>query len=133
MITECSLYAIYDADGSLAGELRYLVDKFLGRADCALCDLSHGWHPAGKRAWRQRQGATTQLNWLHRDEVPHHVLTHVSESLPCIAMDTNGRVDILICKDQLAGCDGDFTVFEQLLAEKLQGLASEPIPAPGFN
>ena len=133
MITECSLYAIYDADGSLAGELRYLVDKFLGRADCSLCDLSHGWHPAGKRAWRQRQGATTQLNWLHRDEVPHHVLTHVSESLPCIAMDTNGRVDILICKDQLAGCDGDFTVFEQLLAEKLQGLASEPIPAPGFN
>ena len=133
MVTKCSLYAIYDADGSLVGELRYLVDKFLGRADCALCDLSHGWHPAGKRAWRQRQGATTQLSWLHRDEVPPHVLTQVSESLPCIAMDTNGRVDILICKDQLAGCDGDFTVFEQLLAEKLQGLAAEPISAPGFN
>ena len=121
MVTKCSLYAIYDADGSLVGELRYLVDKFLGRADCALCDLSHGWHPAGKRAWRQRQGATTQLSWLHRDEVPPHVLTQVSESLPCIAMETNGRVDILICKDQLARCDGDFAVFEQLLAEKLQG------------
>jgi hypothetical protein len=121
VVTKCSLYAIYDADGSLVGELRYLVDKFLGRADCALCDLSHGWHPAGKRAWRQRQGATTQLSWLHRDEVPPHVLTQVSESLPCIAMETNGRVDILICKDQLARCDGDFAVFEQLLAEKLQG------------
>ena len=121
MVTKCSLYAIYDADGSLVGELRYLVDKFLGRANCALCDLSHGWHPAGKRAWRQQQGASTQLSWLHRDEVPHHVLAHVSESLPCIAMETNGRVDILICKDQLARCDGDFAVFEQLLAEKLQG------------
>jgi hypothetical protein len=124
MINEGSLYAIYDADGSLAGELRYLVGKFLGRADCALCDLSHGWHPAGKRAWQQRQGATTQLSWLHRDEVPHHVLTHVSDSLPCIAMDTNGRVDILITKDQLDQCEGDFMVFEQLLARKLQGLAS---------
>ena len=133
MVTKCSLYAIYDADGSLVGELRYLVDKLLGRADCALCDLSHGWHPAGKRAWRQRQGATTQLSWLHRDEVPHHVLVHVSESLPCIAMDTNGCVDILISKDQLARCEGDFMIFEQLLAQKLQGLASEPIPAPGFN
>jgi hypothetical protein len=133
VITECSLYAIYDADGSLAGELRYLIDKFLGRADCALCDLSHGWHPAGKRAWRQQQGATTQLSWLHRDEVPHHVLVHVSGSLPCIAMDTNGRVDILISKDQLAQCDGDLMVFEQLLARKLEGLASEPIPAPEFN
>ena len=133
MVTKCSLYAIYDADGSLVGELRYLVDKFLGRADCALCDLSHGWHPAGKRAWRQRQGATTQLSWLHRDAVPHHVLVHVSESLPCIAMDTNGCVDILISKDQLARCEGDFMIFEQLLAQKLQGLASESIPAPGFN
>ena len=125
MITGCSLSAIYDADGSLAGELRYLVDKFLGRADCALCDLSHGWHPAGKRAWRQQQGATTQLTWLHRDEVPHHVLAHVSESLPCVATDTNGNVDILISKDELAGCEGNFTVFEQLLAEKLQGLAPD--------
>ena len=133
MVTKCSLYAIYDADGSLVGELRYLVDKFLGRANCALCDLSHGWHPAGKRAWRQRQGTTTQLSWLHRDEVPHHVLAHVSESLPCIAIDTNGCVDILISKDQLARCEGDFIIFEQLLAQKLQGLASEPIPAPGFN
>ena len=133
MVTKCSLYAIYDADGSLVGELRYLVDKFLGRANCALCDLSHGWHPAGKRAWRQRQGTTTQLSWLHRDEVPHHVLAHVSESLPCIAIDTNGGVDILISKDQLARCEGDFMIFEQLLAQKLQGLASEPIPAPGFN
>ena len=125
MITGCSLYAIYDADGSLAGELRYLVDKFLGRADCALCDLSHGWHPAGKRAWRQQQGATTQLTWLHRDEVPYHVLAHVSESLPCVATDTNGNVDILISKDELAGCEGNFTVFEQLLAAKLQGLAPD--------
>ena len=133
MVTKYSLYAIYDADGSLVGELRYLVDKFLGRANCALCDLSHGWHPAGKRAWRQQQGATTQLSWLHRDEVPHHVLVHVSGSLPCIAMDTNGRVDILISKDQLARCEGDFMIFEQLLAQKLQGLASEPIPAPEFN
>ena len=133
MVTKYSLYAIYDADGSLVGELRYLVDKFLGRANCALCDLSHGWHPAGKRAWRQQQGATTQLSWLHRDEVPHHVLVHVSGSLPCIAMDTNGRVDILISKDQLAQCDGDFMVFEQLLARKLEGLASEPIPAPELN
>ena len=125
MISGCSLYAIYDADGSLVGELRYLVDKFLGRADCALCDLSHGWHPAGKRAWRQQQGATTQLTWLHRDEVPHHVMAHVNESLPCVATDTNGKVDILISKDELAGCEGDFTVFEQLLAEKLQGLAPD--------
>jgi len=125
VISGCSLYAIYDADGSLVGELRYLVDKFLGRADCALCDLSHGWHPAGKRAWRQQQGATTQLTWLHRDEVPHHVLAHVSKSLPCVATDTNGNVDILISKDELAGCEGNFTVFEQLLAEKLQGLAPD--------
>ena len=125
MISERSLYAIYDADGSLAGELSYLIDKLLGRADCALCDVSHGWRPTGIRAWRQRQGATTQLTWQHRDEVPHHMRSHVSGQLPCVAIDTNGSVDILISKDQLAGCEGDFEVFEQLLAHKLQGLAPD--------
>jgi hypothetical protein len=57
--------------------------------------------------------------------VPHHVLAHVSESLPCVATDTDGNVGILISKDELAGCEGNFTVFEQLLAEKLQGLAPD--------
>ena len=50
-----AFYAIYDADGSFLGELRYLRDKCLGKADCALCDLSHGWNPLGRVSMAQAQ------------------------------------------------------------------------------
>lgn len=84
------LYAIYDADGTLLGELSYLKDKCLGKAECALCDLSHGWNPLGKASWRQRQGLAASLEWVHRDEAPSHVLSAVSDHLPCIAIDRAG-------------------------------------------
>ena len=56
MAPEPTFYAIYDADGSFMGEVRYLRDKCLGKADCALCDLSHGWNPLGRSDWRRRKG-----------------------------------------------------------------------------
>ena len=50
------LYAIYDADGTLLSELSYLKDKCLGKAECALCDLSHGWNLLEKRAGGSDRG-----------------------------------------------------------------------------
>ena len=122
------LYAIYDADGSLLGELSYLKDKCLGKAECALCDLSHGWNPLGKASWRQRRGQAASLEWVHRDEVPPHVLSAMSDHLPCIAMDREGKVEIVISKEALAGCEGRFEIFEHLLEQKLRALAIQPRP-----
>ena len=36
------LAMVYDADGGLVGEVRYVVGHLLGRAECALCDITHG-------------------------------------------------------------------------------------------
>ena len=36
------LTGVYDADGSLAGELSYWIGARLGRRHCALCDITHG-------------------------------------------------------------------------------------------
>lgn len=33
--------AVYDADGGLRGELAYVIGHLLGRAECALCDITH--------------------------------------------------------------------------------------------
>jgi hypothetical protein len=32
---------IYNADGGLVGEVRYVVGHLLGTAACALCDITH--------------------------------------------------------------------------------------------
>ncbi len=128
MATEPNFYAIYDADGSFMGELRYLRDKCLGKADCALCDLSHGWSPLGRSDWRRRIGVAASLNWLHRDELPDHVAAQIEGQLPCVAVDRSGEIDIVIGREALLGCEGDFSVFEHLLEQTVPVLRAEPAP-----
>ena len=54
------LLAIFDADGTCIGELQYLLNKCAGWESCALCDISHGWNPIGKAAWRWQLRAKPQ-------------------------------------------------------------------------
>ena len=110
------------------GEVRYLRDKCLGKAECALCDLSHGWNPLGRSDWRRRKGVAASLNWLHRDELPGHVAAQVVGQLPCVAVDRSGEIDIVIGREALRGCEGDFSVFEHLLEQTVRALHAEPAP-----
>lgn len=119
MRVAAAFYAVYDADGSWLGELRYLKDKCLGKAECALCDLSHGWNPLGKSAFKQREGAAARLVWVHRDELPERVMMQVKDHLPCVALDDGSTVEVVISRETLKGCRGDFRVFEHLLEQRL--------------
>lgn len=74
---------IYNADGSLSGELRYVLAKLVGRSDCALCDITHGWNPRGKPSWRAaRRGCGFDVRVIHRDEATDAQLAAVPR-LPC--------------------------------------------------
>jgi len=110
------------------GEVRYLRDKFLGKADCALCDVSHGWSALGRSAWRRRKGVAASVNWLHRDELPDHVAAQIEGQLPCVAVDRSGEIEIVIGREALRGCQGDFRVFEHLLEQTVRVLQAEPGP-----
>ena len=125
VIPEPTFYAIYDADGSVLGELQYLRDKCLGRAECALCDLSHGWNPMGRSAWRQRKGITDSINWVHRDELPQHIATYVTGHLPCVVMASGNTIEIVVNRSALKGCEGDFSVFEHLLEQTVRMLRTQ--------
>jgi hypothetical protein len=121
-----TFYAIYDSDGSFMGEVRYLRDKCLGKAECALCDLSHGWNPFGQSGWRQRSGVTASMNWVHRDELPQHITNLVVGHLPCVVMESGHTVEIVVSRAALVGCEGDFSVFEHLLEQTLRALPQAP-------
>ncbi|MFL2986115.1 MAG: hypothetical protein ACJZ57_02610 [Candidatus Poriferisodalaceae bacterium] len=75
---------LYNADGSLVGELRYARAKLTNSASCSLCDLTHGWNPFGKSSWRTACKETkVQIDLLHRDEALEGQLSAV-ETLPAI-------------------------------------------------
>lgn len=76
--------AIYNADRGLAGELRYIRDKLLGRSSCALCDLTHGWNPFGKRSWRDAcRAGRVRIETIHRDEATRSQLA-AAGTLPAV-------------------------------------------------
>ena len=118
-----NLFAIYDAENSLKGELHYALQKSLGRQSCALCDITHGWNPMGKHGWRNRKGLSATLHWLHRNEISPALGEKLAEhALPCVVAEVEDQLEILIDSTALAGCEGDFAVFEHLLEQKVRAL-----------
>lgn len=46
------LIGVYDADGTLVGEVRYWIGARLGRTHCGLCEITHGLFTE-RADWRQ--------------------------------------------------------------------------------
>ena len=81
---------IYNADGGISGELRYVLDKVMGRSDCGLCELTHGWNAFGKRVWREAcRTSPVPIEMIHRDQATESQLT-AAKSLPVVLMGEEG-------------------------------------------
>ncbi len=96
MVRSVQLVGIYDADGTLAGELRYALGKLTGRAKCALCDITHGWNPMGSRQWKQACAASpVELVLVHRDEATAAQIAAASALPSIVAHDGDGWKEAL--------------------------------------
>jgi hypothetical protein len=125
-----NLYAIYDADNTLMGEVRYALQKSIGKPACALCDITHAWNPIGKHAWRNRKGLSHSMHWLHRNEVSSELNQMLGrQTLPCVVAEIGHHFEVLINSVTLAGCEGEFTLFEHLLEQKVRALLARQAPA----
>ena len=114
------ILAIYDADLSVVGELIYAVGKLTGTRSCALCDITHGLNPFGKRAWRSYCEDRPEVEWLHRNEVSDEMLAQLPTSLPCVVkQDAHGYLCTLLDTSALTACEGQVERFEQKLTQAL--------------
>ena len=116
---------VYDADGSLRGELAYWVGARLGRAHCALCDITHGL--ARKSVgWKAcRAGLPVPFDTYHRDDRPASVAA-VTDRLPVVVAETDdGTVLVLLTADALDACGGS--------GPKLVSAMEEAVAAHGLD
>lgn len=97
---------IYNADGTLLGEITYVVRKYTGRGHCELCDITHGtlrrkpeWHHACERAG-------LDIDLLHRDEASPEQLS-AAGPLPAVVADDGTGWTLVAGPDELATCHGD--------------------------
>lgn len=104
--TVARLVGVYDADGSLRGELAYWVGAGLGRAHCSLCDITHG-RVRERTDWKAcRAELPVRFDTFHRDDQPTAVRSALGGVLPAVVAETAAGVVLLLGPDELAACDG---------------------------
>lgn len=114
------LAGVYDADHTLRGELSYFVNAKLGRAHCALCDITHGTFRE-KGDWRRCQAELpVPFETFHRDDQPDAVRRAADGAAPIVVAETDeGWIPILDAA-ALEACAGDVDAMQQAIEAALQ-------------
>jgi hypothetical protein len=113
------LVGVYDADGGVVGELSYFIGKRLGRAHCALCDITHGT-VREKEEWQAcRRDLSLPFVAVHRNEVPAAVAAAVDVAPPYVALEDGGVVTVLLDGDDLEACAASPAALVEALRHRL--------------
>lgn len=102
------LIGVYDADGSLAGELSYWFGARFGVRHCALCDITHGLVRT-KPEWRRTlDQLPVDFTAVHLDEREPVVAEASRGEEPCVvAIREDGSAEVVIDRNELEACQGD--------------------------
>ena len=116
------LIGVYNAEGSLRGELAYVVGSRFGRAHCALCDITHG-ALRQRASWKEcRASLPVPFVTYHLDDQPEEVRDAIAGQAPAVVAETNLSLTVLLGPDQLERCESSPAALraelEQAIAEK---------------
>ena len=123
------LVGVYDADGTLMGELSYFVRARVGRAHCALCDITHG-HVRQRPEWKSAKARLpVSFDTFHRDDQPANVQLATDGRVPVVVAETDHGVMVLLGPEQIAACGGSV---DALVVAVERGAAEQHLrwPAP---
>lgn len=106
MPTVKRLVGVYDADHTLRGELGYWIGARLGRAHCALCDITHGL-ARERPEWKAGRAALpVPFDAFHRDDQPDAVRVATNAAAPVVVADTDQGIVVLLGSRELEACGG---------------------------
>ncbi len=109
------LVGVYNANGSVTGELTYFIGARLGRAHCALCDITHGL--LRERAdWKTlRAHLPVPFDTCHRDDQPDDVRAAHEDRVPVVLAVTDSGFVVLLGPAELSSCGGRIDQFSRAL------------------
>jgi hypothetical protein len=100
------LHGVYDADGTLRGEVAYWIGARLGRRHCSLCEITHG-AVREKAEWQACQlGLPVPFDTHHRDDQPDSVRAAVGGVVPVVVAETTTGMVLLLSPADLRACGG---------------------------
>ena len=119
-MTVTGLVGVYNADGGLGGELRYLAGHYLRGRSCSLCDITHSPFRR-KAAW---DAAVADLGipftLVHLNEMEPDLAAFVGDRAACVVAETPQGRTIVLGNDDLAALHGDVSSFFAALRAAVQ-------------
>lgn len=101
-----SLVGVYNAESTLRGELGYWIGARLGRAHCALCDITHGL-VRERSDWKAcRAGLPIPFDTYHINDQPENIRAALNGVAPAVVAETATRLVLLLGPDALDECAG---------------------------
>lgn len=105
-LIDVKFVGIYNADGTLLGEIAYVVRKYTGRGHCELCDITHGT-VRRKPEWDAAcANAGLDIALLHRNEADPDQL-RAAGPLPAMVADDGTGWRLVAGPAELAACNGE--------------------------
>ena len=125
MATIERLIGVYDADGTLRGEVAYWIGARLGRRHCSLCDVTHGTFTE-KTAWKRcRSSLPVSFDTYHRDDQPDDVRRASGNMAPVVIAETSTGFVVLLDDTRISSVGGD--------PSRLVALISEAVDTAGLD
>ena len=90
------LVGVYDADHTVRGEMTYWIGARLGRAHCALCDITHGMLRRRSEWNAYVAGLDVPFETFHRDDQPDEVGAASDGRIPVVVAETSERFVVLL-------------------------------------
>ena len=118
------IYGIYNANGGIVGELKYVIGKIIRSQHCELCDITNNLLLT-KKLWKQFiDGLSIPFTLLHLNEQPIDIATYTAGKTPCIILKKDGQFSMMLDMEALGECEGDVLRFIELFNSKV-GLIRE--------
>jgi len=123
--TICRLVGVYDANGTVRGELAYWIGARLGRAHCSLCDITHGL-VRERTDWKLcRDRLRVPFDTYHRNDQPDAVRVATSDVAPVVVAETDAGVILLLSPDDLHSCAGSPELLVEVVERAVEREALE--------
>lgn len=117
------LVGVYNAVGTLRGELAYWVGARLGRAHCALCDITHG-SVRERPEWKTcRAALPVPFDTFHLDDQPDAVRAEIGDRAPAVVAETDQGLFVLLGPADLDRCNASVDLLRAAVtdaADRLQ-------------
>lgn len=115
-----TIYCIYNAEGTLKSELKYIYNKLFNNIKCSMCEITHNTFLLKKRWNEKSSNFNTKIECLHLDELPKNIKELVINKTPCVVAQTDLLNKILINNNELIEMKGDVDSFFTTLEMKIQ-------------